>query len=349
MNDSTRPGPSPGRVFSYDRPSMAARDYYDILGVGRQASADEVKAAYRKLARQLHPDVNKAADAQRTFTEVQQAYDVLSDEKKRGIYDRFGHAAFESGAAEQAASRAASSGGPHYSWSNVGGGGGAADASSMGFDPDDLGSIFESMFGGGPARGGGSTSRRKSHGKRKAAEPPPPSTADLHVDFMVAAKGGTQAVRLGEGRDARTIEVSIPAGCEAGTQMRVRSTDGRTGDVILTVKPTAHRYFRRGEHEETGKGLDLFIEVPITIAEATLGAQVAVPTLGGTVDMAIPEASPSGRRLRLRGLGITDAQGRKGDLYAVLKIVPPPSATLSAPEIAAIKEISARGGTCRPW
>ena len=328
---------------------MAARDYYDILGVGRQASADEIKSSYRKLARQYHPDVNKAADAQRKFTEVQQAYDVLSDEKKRGMYDRFGHAAFESGAAEQAAARAAAGGGPHYSWSNVGGGGGPVDPSSMGFDPDDLGSIFESMFGGGQTRGAAGGQRRKSHGKRKASEPPPTSTADLHVDFMVAAKGGTQTVRLGEGKDARTIEVTIPAGCDTGTQLRVRSTDGRTGDVILTVRPTAHRHFRRGEHEETGKGLDLFIEVPITIAEATLGGTVTVPTLGGTVDLAVPEGSPSGRRLRLRGLGITDAQGRKGDLYAVLKIIPPPSATLSPLEVAALKEIAARGGSCRPW
>ncbi len=328
---------------------MAGRDYYDILGVGRQASADEIKSSYRKLARQYHPDVNKAPDAQRKFTEVQQAYDVLSDEKKRGMYDRFGHAAFESGAAEQAAARAAASGGPHYSWTNVGGGGGAADASAMGFDPDDLGSIFESMFGGGPSRGTGSGSRRKSHGKRKSAEPPPPATADLHVDFMVAAKGGTQTVRLGEGKDARTIEVTIPAGCEAGTLLQGRSLDGRPSNVNFLIQPKAHRHFRRGEHEETGKGLDLSIDVPITIAEATLGAQVAIPTLGGTADLAVPEGSPSGRRLRLRGLGITDAQGRKGDLYAVLKIIPPPSATLSALEIAALKEIAARGGSCRPW
>ena len=326
---------------------MAARDYYDILGVNRQASADEIKSSYRKLARQYHPDVNKAADAQRKFTEVQQAYDVLSDEKKRGMYDRFGHAAFESGAAEQAAARAASGAGPHYSWSNVGGGSG--DASSMGFDPDDLGSIFESMFGGGQARSAGAGGRRKSHGKRKTAEPPPPSTADLHVDFMVAAKGGPQSVRLGEGKDARTVEVMIPAGCETGTNLRVRSTDGRTGDVILTVWPKAHRYFRRGEHEDTGKGLDLFIDVPITIAEATLGADVAVPTLGGTVDLAVPAGTPSGRRLRLRGLGITDAEGRKGDLYAVLKIIPPPSATLTPLEVAALREIASRGGSCRPW
>ncbi|MEI7657833.1 MAG: DnaJ C-terminal domain-containing protein [Phycisphaerae bacterium] len=328
---------------------MAARDYYDILGVGRKASADEIKSSYRKLARQYHPDVNKAADAQRQFTEVQQAYDVLSDEKKRGMYDRFGHAAFESGAAEQASARAASSGGQHYSWSNVGGGVGGGDPSAMGFDPDDLGSIFESMFGAGPPRGGGSGSRRKSHSKRKSAEPPPPSTADLHVDFMVAAKGGVQSVRLGEGKEARTIDVTIPAGCESGTQMRVRSTDGRTGDVLLTVLPMPHRHFRRGEHHETGKGLDLFIDVPITIAEATLGGQITVPTLAGTVDLAVPEGSPSGRRLRLRGLGITDAQGRKGDLYAVLKIIPPPSATLSPLEVAALKEIAARGGSCRPW
>ena len=328
---------------------MASRDYYDILGVGKKASADEIKSAYRKLARQLHPDVNKAPDAQKKFTEVQNAYDVLSDEKKRGMYDQFGPAAFESGAAQEAASRA-SSRGPHYNWSNVGSSQRTADASGMGFDPDDIGSIFESMFGGvghGPAAQGGS--RRKAHSKRRPHEEPAVSITDLHVDFMVAARGGTQSVRIGDGPEARTIDVTIPAGVDAGTQLRVRAATGRGADVLLTVKPMAHRFFRRGEFEDLGKGLDLFIDVPISIAEATLGGHVAVPTLSGQVDLAVPPGSPSGRKMRLRGLGITDNQGRKGDLYAILKIMPPAGATLSDLEAAALREIAARGGAYRPW
>lgn len=332
---------------------MASRDFYDILGVGRKASADEIKSAYRKLARQLHPDVNKASDAQKKFTEVQNAYDVLSDEKKRGMYDQFGAAAFETGASQEAASRAGR--GPSYTWSNVGGRGGGGGSPNMGFDPEDLGSIFESMFGGGagpaPRGGGGSGRGRKGHSKRHVHEPEEaPTVRELHVDFMTAARGGPVSVRVGDGREARTIEVRIPAGIDTGGQLRVRAATGTGGgDIIFTVLPQAHRHFRRGEHEDLGKGLDLYIDVPVSIAEATLGGQVSVPTLEGTVDLAIPPGSPSGRRLRLRGLGIVDGQGRKGDLYAILKIVPPPSATLSDLEATALRDIAARGGPYRTW
>jgi curved DNA-binding protein len=332
---------------------MASRDFYDILGVGRKASPDEIKSAYRKLARQLHPDVNKASDAQKKFTEVQNAYDVLSDEKKRGMYDQFGSAAFESGASQEAASRAGR--GPSYTWSNVGGRGGSGANPNMGFDPEDLGSIFESMFGGGAGptpRSGGGGSRRKAHSKRHAPEHEPeaaPSVRELHVEFMTAARGGPVSVRVGDGPEARTIEVRIPAGIETGGQLRVRAASGGGGDIIFTVMPQSHRYFRRGEHEDLGKGLDLYIDVPVSIAEATLGAQVSVPTLEGTVELAIPSGSPSGRRLRLRGLGIVDGQGRKGDLYAIVKIVPPPSATLSDLEATALRDIAARGGPYRSW
>jgi DnaJ-class molecular chaperone len=171
----------------------------------------------------------------------------------------------------------------------------------------------------------------------------------LHVEFMTAARGGPVSVRVGDGPEARTIEVRIPAGIETGGQLRVRAASGGGGDIIFTVMPQSHRYFRRGEHEDLGKGLDLYIDVPVSIAEATLGAQVSVPTLEGTVELAIPSGSPSGRRLRLRGLGIVDGQGRKGDLYAIVKIVPPPSATLSDLEATALRDIAARGGPYRSW
>ena len=328
---------------------MASRDYYDILSVGKTANADEIKTAYRKLARQFHPDVNKAADAQKRFTEIQNAYDVLSDEKKRGTYDQFGPAAFESGAAQEAATRAGR--GPSYSWGNVGGSPAGNGGPNMGFDPDDLGSIFESMFGASGAAAGSESGRRKPRGRKRQYEPQEqaPVVRELQVDFITAAKGGPVNVRVGDGREARTIEVKIPAGTDTGSQLRVRVASGGLGDVVFTVLPQAHKFFRRGEHEDLGKGLDLFIDVPISIAEATLGGPVAVPTLDGKVDLAIPAGSPSGRRLRLRGLGITDAKGRQGDLYAILRIVPPPRATLSDVETTALRDISERGGPYRTW
>jgi curved DNA-binding protein len=331
---------------------MASRDFYDILGLTRKSNADEIKSAYRKLARQLHPDVNKAPDAQKKFTEVQNAYDVLSDEKKRATYDQFGPAAFESGAAQEAATRASTGRGPHYTWNNVGGTPNAGpDGSGMGFDPDDLGSIFDSMFGGG-ARStdfGGGGPRRKSSKRRTHDQEPPAEPVELQIDFLLAAKGGMKSVRFGEGRKARTLEVRIPSGIENGTNLRMRAVGAAGEDVVFDVKVLPHKHFRRGELDEAGKGLDLFVDVPISIAESTLGGTVQVPTLEGFVELAVPAGSPSGRRLRLRGLGINDPAGRKGDLYAILKIVPPPAATLSDLEATALRDIAARGGPYRTW
>lgn len=331
---------------------MASRDYYDILGVSKKASADEIRNAYRKLVRQLHPDVNKAPDAQKKFTEVQNAYDTLSDDKKRGIYDLHGPGAFETGSAQEAAARA--QGGPHYSWQNVGGGrGGPVNMNGMDFDSEDISSIFESVFGGG-AGGvprGGTGGPKKRGRKTRAHEPREAVERELDVDFMSAATGGSQTLRISSGGAVRTVEVTIPAGIETGRQLRMRggSGGGDDPDILLLVKVLGHKWFRRGEFEHTGKGLDLYVEVPISIAEATLGASVSVPTLTDHVEVAIPPGTPSGRRLRLRGLGIRDAGGRQGDLYAIVKIVPPLGATLTPTEADQLRAIAEKAGPQRPW
>ncbi|HYE62256.1 MAG TPA: DnaJ C-terminal domain-containing protein [Phycisphaerales bacterium] len=335
-----------------------AKDYYDILGVGRGASADEIKSAYRKLARKYHPDVNKDAEAQKRFTEVQQAYDVLSDEQKRKLYDQFGAAAFESGGPGTAAGQqqrtrgGGGGGGAHYTWSNVGGPGGGP---GFGFDPDteDMSSIFESIFGGrggspfggggggGGAAGGGRTRSRSRGGPGEEYARPAPDEVrqDVTIDFMTAAKGGVQKLRVTEDGKSRTIEVSIPSGAEEGQQLRVRGGAGGR-DLILRLHIGTHELFRRGEGEQAGKGLDLTLELPLTIAEATLGATVSVPTLTGPVDLQVPPGTASGKKLRLRGRGIHDPQGRHGDLYTVIRIVPPKGGDLTPEQREVLAEIA---------
>jgi DnaJ-class molecular chaperone len=327
-----------------------AKDYYDVLGVSKSATADEIRAAYRKLARKYHPDVNKEAGAQKTFTEVQHAYDVLSDEAKRKVYDQFGAAAFEAGGAASAAGRAGDGGVPHYSWSNVGGarGGPAFNFEGVDFDTDDVGSVFEAIFG---RHGEGAfPGTRGRSGKARARTPqdfshaqPDEVRADITVSFMTAAKGGVEKVRIGEGGKTRTIEVTIPSGTEEGAQMRVRGAGAGQRDIILRVHVGGHPLLRRGEFTDTGKGLDLYLDLPVSIAEATLGGPVKVPTLTGPVELSVPPGTASGRRLRLRGRGIHDPQGRQGDLYAVIKIVPPSGQDLAESQRQELQNMAARG------
>jgi curved DNA-binding protein len=329
-----------------------ARDYYEVLGVSKTASADEIRAAYRKLARKYHPDVNKAPEAQQKFTEVQHAYDVLSDEQKRKLYDQFGSAAFEAGGAASAAGRqgAGGRGGPHYSWSNVGGPGGGPSFNFEGvdFDTEDVGSVFEAIFGGrgetpfsGRAGRAGRT-RARAPGQDREGAQPEEVRADITVSFMTAAKGGKESVRIGDSGKTRTIEVTIPAGTEEGTQMRVRGGAGGQRDIILRVHVGSHPLLRRGEFVDAGKGLDLYLDLPLNISEATLGGVVQVPTLSGPVELQVPPGTPSGKRLRLRARGIHDMQGRQGDLYAVVKVVPPVATDLSEQEREELRTIATK-------
>jgi curved DNA-binding protein len=162
---------------------------------------------------------------------------------------------------------------------------------------------------------------------------------ELPISFVTAARGGSERVRLTvHGKDT-SLEVRIPPAVESGARLRVRGVDGR--EVLLRVVVGGHPLFRRGEGAAVGTGLDLYLDLPLTIAEAALGARVGVPTLAGTVDLVVPPASPSGRRLRVRGKGLKDQTGREGDLYAVVKIVPPDPESLTVAQRSALEAICA--------
>jgi len=302
------------------------RDYYELLGVARDASADEIRRAHRKLVRELHPDVNKTSDAAERFAAVQEAYEVLSDDKKRALYNQLGHAAFRNGAQAARGAGAGHTGRPGgaYTWSNMGG-----DASGAGdaFDASDISSIFEELFGqnrsgfGGARRGaGGAAGPRQS---RRASARGADARATITVSFHTATHGGAESLRLSRGGDSETIEVRIPKGVADGAKLRIRGkgeaghNGGAPGDLILTVRVAPHPLFR-------SDGLDVMFDLPVTIAEAALGATVTIPTpRGGKADLKVPPGAGSGTKLRVRGQGVEDAKGRKGDLYAILKIIAP--------------------------
>lgn len=308
---------------------MARRDYYKVLEVPRDATQDQIKRAYRTLAARYHPDVNKAPDAQARFTEVQEAYDVLSDEGKRRQYDRFGRAT---------GSRAGPS--VRYSWTNVGGDSGGG----VGIDMDDLGSMFDAYFGAGPGGGFGSGIGSGRRGAPRAGARPQ-TRAEVHVDFMTAARGGTQTIRVADAGGPRTIEVTIPRAIADGARLRLRGKGRGGGDLILTVRVGRHPLFRRSESD--GGQLDLALDLPLTLAEATLGAKVRVPILDGEVDLSVPPGTSSGTRLRLRGRGLRDENGRCGDLYAVVQIVVPEAGTLGDEDRRALERIESRQGSPR--
>lgn len=288
---------------------MAKRDYYETLGVKREASADEIKKAYRKLARKYHPDLNPGdKTAESNFKEVQEAYDVLADATKRDQYDRFGTAAFESGPGPGGRSQS-------YSWSNQAG-------PEVQFDFGDSGINIEEMLGGlfgerGPA-GRGRGGRR---GARFAQVPGADIETELTVPFRTAAMGGEIEVSLAGERTQR-LSVTIPPGVSDGARLRLAGkgqpspAGGRPGDLIILIRVEPHPFFRR-------EGDDIYIDVPITVAEAALGAPIEVPTLEGTLTITVPPGTSSGQKLRLRGKGGKKKTGDRGDQYAVMKIVLP--------------------------
>lgn len=308
------------------------RDFYEVLGIERGANADAIRKAYRRLARQLHPDMNKAPDAAKKFSEVQEAYDVLSDEQKRKSYDRFGHAGVG----------AAGGGGPPPGWGGGGGTGGAGShgrgtrspwesAEGVHVDPSEFADIFEQMFGGGMRGGGGATASRGARGRARRAEPEPGRDIEhaITVTFLTAALGGSEQLRFTSSGEASEINVKIPQGIESGAKLRLKgkgypgAAGGPPGDLILTVEVGQHPYFRR-------EGLDLLIDVPVNIAEAVRGAKVSVPLLkDGSVELKIPAGMTSGQRLRVPDKGVTDAKGRSGNLYVVVQIVAPALESLS--------------------
>lgn len=288
------------------------QDYYQILGISRTASQSEIQKAYRKLARKLHPDMNPDdKTAKDKFKKVQEAYDVLNDPQKREMYDRYG-SAFES---------VGGGGGPH--WGSFRGG------------PEGAQEIdFSQLFGQG-GQGGGfggfeEILRQFAGGSRPGRKPSPRTRGadiahELHIPFKTAITGGRAdlAVRRADGR-IETISVTIPAGIEDGKKLNLRGqgepspTRGAPGDLLITIRVAEHPSFRR-------HGEDLEVVVPVTLAEAALGAKIDVPTPQGEISLKIPPGTSSGKRLRLKKLGVPDGKGGHGDLYAEIRIVIPDS------------------------
>jgi DnaJ-class molecular chaperone len=285
------------------------KDYYEVLGVSRDATADQIRRAYRRLARTYHPDVNQSSDAATRFAEMQEAYEVLSDAEKRRAYDRFGRAGVGVGHGPGGFGRGGT-------WRVDAGPGGQFDAS-------DFASVFEELFGGRAGSPFGVGAGRP--GAEAPSRPAPRRGRDLHhpltVSFMTAALGGSEQVRVtAGGARPQTITVKIPPGVDSGEKLRVKGkghpggAGAAAGDIILTLNVGGHPYFRR-------EGLDLLIDVPVTFAEATFGTRVTVPLLKGSIEIKVPPGSSSGQKLRVRDKGLTDAKGRAGDFYAVVQIV----------------------------
>ena len=277
------------------------RDYYETLGVKRDASEDEIKKAYRKLARQYHPDRNPGdKQAEAKFKEVQDAYEVLSDKTKRANYDRFGHAGPDGGFGGRGGPR-----GQTFHW-----GGGAGGPQEI--DPAEAAELFRNLFGGGGGEGMGGLGeifgRRGRGGTRARREPAQEVESEVTVPFLTAALGGTVALQL----DGKELSVKIPAGIAEGQSLRLAGQAPGGGDLRLKIRVQPHPYFRR-------EGNDIVLEVPLALSEAVLGAKVDVPTLDGTrLTVKIPPGSSSGSRLRLRGKGV-----KGGDQYIEIKVVVP--------------------------
>lgn len=277
---------------------MEFKDYYEVMGVARDASPEDVKRAYRRLSRKYHPDVSSEANAEERFKEIGEAYEVLKDPEKRAAYDELG-ADWQRGQDFR----------PPPEWEYSGGGASAAR---------DFSDFFEGLFGG---RGPDPRSRADSFGFDVAAR--------IELSLEEAFRGGEQTVTLqrvergpdGQLRRAQqTLKVNIPAGVTAGQQIRLRGQgepglQGTRGDLFLEVQLRPHKWFQV-------QGKDVIVELPVAPWEAALGASVRVPTLDGAVNMKIPAGSDTGRRLRLKGKGLPG--NPPGDQWVVLKVSVPP-------------------------
>ncbi|WP_336987583.1 DnaJ C-terminal domain-containing protein [Altererythrobacter aquiaggeris] len=290
-------------------------DPYSTLGVARTASEKDIKSAYRKLAKELHPDRNKDnPKASDKFSEVTNAYDLLSDKDKRARFDR--------GEIDSDGNPKMPFGGGGFGGRGGGGGGGGGggfssqDFQGFGAEDMDLGDIFEGLFGGraGGAGPGGNFGRRPP-------QPPPRKGANvsyrLKVPFVDAATRRDQRITLADGK---TIDLKLPDGVEDGTQMRLKgkgeSGPGGNGDATVTLTIQPHAAFRR-------EGDDVRLDLPVTLEEAVFGAKIRVPTVDGAVMLTVSPGSSSGKVLRLKGKGFSSKNGQRGDQLVTLEIALP--------------------------
>jgi curved DNA-binding protein len=267
---------------------MEYKDYYKILGVPRDASQDDIKKAYRRLARKYHPDVSKEADAENKFKEVGEAYEVLKDSQKRAQYNQFG-----------SDYRHGQSFNPPPGW----------DDNLGGFGGGNFSSFFENMFGGGM---GGMGDNFFARGEDVNAK--------ITVSLDDAFKGATKTIRRPSGASqGGTINVKIPAGITSGKKIRLSGQGragmgGKAGDLLLEVQIAPHPHYRL-------EGKDIYLDLPLAPWEAALGAKVTVPTLAGKINLTIPAGARSGQKMRLKGRGLPGKE--PGDEFVVLQIIAP--------------------------
>ena len=269
---------------------MEYKDYYKILGVSRDVAQDELKKAYRKLARKYHPDVSKETNAEEKFKEVGEAYEVLKDSEKRAQYDQFG-SNYQNGQSFT----------PPPGWGQGAGGGGHGNFSSF----------FDSMFGGGGAGGMGGDNFYATGED---------VNAKITISLEDAYHGTKKAIRRPSGSNQTgTISVKIPAGITSGKKIRLSGQGnsgmgGNAGDLYLEINVVPHAYYRLEDK-------NIMLDLPITPWEAALGAKVTVPTLAGKINLTIPAGAKSGQKMRLKGRGLPGKTA--GDQFVVLQIVNP--------------------------
>ena len=302
-------------------------DPYTTLGVPRSASEKDIKSAYRKLAKELHPDKNKDNPrATERFSEVTQAYDLLSDKDKRARFDR---------------GEIDADGNPAGPFGGGFGGGGGFRNNQGGFRHDggfegnygggaegiDIGDIFEGLFGGRGGMGGGSAGGPGMGGGARRGPPPKGANVSyrLQVPFVDAATRANQRITLSDGK---TIDLKLPAGLESGQQMRLggkgEAGPGGNGDAIISIEIGNHPFYERD-------GDNIRLDMPITLDEAVFGAKVKAPTVDGAVMLTVAPGTSSGRTLRLKGRGFTRKDGTRGDQLVTLQIdIPPENPDLKA-------------------
>ncbi len=319
---------------------MAAdRDFYQILGVPRDASQDDVQRAYRRLAREYHPDINKDPAAEERFKDISEAYDVLSDPQTRRRYDAFGpdFRQVPEDVDPQTWRRAQASAG-----ARAGAGAGTRNDRGGGFgfgtgEEVDLEDLLGGLFGGRTARAG------RGWGPVPGAD----QTAEIEISIEEAYHGARKTLSLAGPDGTRNLQVTIPPGVTDGQRIRLagqggRGGDGaRPGDLYLVVRIAPHRNYQL-------EGRDLHVEVRLAPWEAALGTSVAVPTPGGDAKVKIPPGTSCGRRLRLRGRGLPNPKGKPGDLLAEARIVVPAKPSEAERELyeqlAAVSAVDPRRG-----
>lgn len=280
---------------------MQFKDYYETLGVTRGADADEIKRAYRKQARRYHPDVSKERNAEDKFKDVQEAYEVLKDAEKRASYDQLGRN-YRNGQQFR----------PPPDWAQRYAQGGAGGGQQRFSDMNGFSDFFSSLFGGaaGAASGAGPGPQHESDG------------GQIEVSMEEAFAGARRRVTISDNGRARLVDVQIPAGVTEGQALRIGGGAGQ-GSLIVRIKLRAHPLF-------VPEGKNVHVDLPLAPWEAALGTKVAVPTLGGMVELTIPAGAQSGQKLRLRGRGFPGTPG--GDQFVTLKMVTPLATTPEARE-----------------